>query len=113
MAFAFSSEQIGLYGFFGILLGDTIWPVICTWIFTGFVVGTMAKGIGRGLKASLFVFGLMVLLWVVFGVFAGMDLTSVFINNTLQTVSELGFVLIILVLSGIIGGWVSGPYDIL
>ena len=103
----FSLANIAQYSFGGILFGATVWPVILTWVMSGFIVGIMLEGWKRGLFGALIVFVGVFLLWFVFGMFAGADLATLFQYNLLITLGELFTTIICLLPGGLIGGYLT------
>ena len=105
----FSSENIQLLTFSGVLFGETIWPAILTWFTAGLIGGILVKGVKRGLFYSLILFGSIFLLWLITGMFAGEDFNSMFMTNIVNTLGELFTVFVFLNLGGLLGGLISGP----
>ncbi|TFF95517.1 MAG: hypothetical protein EU544_02585 [Promethearchaeota archaeon] len=97
----FSMEKLLLYS-----------PLLAAWIITGYVSGTIAKGAKRGLIAGILVVVINLLLWILFSVFAAIDLMSLFQGPALMT--TLGGIIGAViggVVGGLVGGAVAGPYE--
>ncbi len=107
----FSANNIANSSVGAIFFGETIWPALVTWFMAGFLIGVIVKGVKRGLILSLIIFIAVFFLWLITGIFAGADITAIFITNITNTLSELFTVLISLIPGGIIGGLISGPYQ--
>ena len=107
----FSAVNIAASSFGAILFGETIWPALVTWFMAGFFIGVIVKGLKRGLVISLIIFLSIFFLWLITGIFAGADITAIFITNILNTLSEIFTVLISLIPGAIVGGLLSGPYQ--
>ncbi len=107
----FSAANISNSSVTAIFWGETIWPALVTWFMAGFFIGVIAKGFKRGLIFSLIIFLVVFFLWIITGIFAGMDITGVFITNITNTLSQIFTVLISLIPGGLIGGLISGPYQ--
>ena len=60
--FALFSEEIQTLGFFGVIFGEKLWPVIVTWFSTGFVVGCIVKGLKYSFIINAIVFVIIFLL---------------------------------------------------
>ena len=105
----FSAANIANSSVSAIFFGETIWPALVTWFMAGFFIGAIVKGFKRGLIVSLIFFLSVFFLWLITGIFAGVDIAPIFITNILNTLSEFFTVLIALIPGGIIGGLVSGP----
>jgi len=106
----FSAVNIANSSIGSIFWGETIWPALCTWFMAGFFIGVIVKGFKRGLTLSLIILLSVFFLWVITGIFAGADITAIFITHITNTLSELFTVLIAIIPGGILGGLVSGPY---
>lgn len=107
----FSLTNIANSSVSAIFWGETIWPAICTWFLAGFFIGVIIKGMKRGILLSISIVLTVFLFWVISGIFAGADITAIFITNIGNTLSELFTVFISLIPGGILGGLISGPYQ--
>ena len=105
----FSSENIAASSFFSIFLGETIWPAVLTWFFTGFLVSVIVQGFRRGYVMTTIVLGMVVLLWVIGGLFAGADMEGILIQNVTTTLSEIFTAVVFATLGATLGGLTSGP----
>ncbi|QEE15982.2 hypothetical protein DSAG12_01810 [Promethearchaeum syntrophicum] len=100
----FSAANIANSSIGAILFGDTILPAILTWFTVGFSISIIVKGFKRGLIVSLIIFLSVFFLWLITGIFAGADITAIFITNILNTLSEIFTILISLIPGSVIGG---------
>ena len=51
-------------------------PEIIAWIFIGFISGTIAKGLKRGVIAGSLVVVIVLLLWIILSIISGVDLMT-------------------------------------
>ena len=100
----FSAANIANSSISAILFGETILPAFLTWFTAGFSIGVIVKGFKRGLSVSMVIFLSVFFLWLITGIFAGADITAIFITNITNTLSEIFTVLISLIPGSIIGG---------
>jgi len=107
----FSTANIGNSSVSAILIGETILPALLTWFIAGFSIGIIVKGFKRGLFLSLIIFLSVFFLWLITGIFAGADITAIFITNITNTLSEMFTVLISLIPGSIIGGLIRARLD--
>ena len=87
-------------------------PEILAWIFIGYITGSIAKGLRRGVLASSLVVIVVLLFWILLSIFSGEDLMSLFQGT--QLVETLGGIISAFVgvlIGGMLGGLVSGPYE--
>jgi len=87
-------------------------PQLLAWIFVGFISGTIAKGLKRGVMASLLVVVVDLLIWILMSIISGEDLMSLFQGAHL--IATIGGILSALMggfLGGLAGGYLSGPYE--
>ncbi|MFX1499486.1 MAG: hypothetical protein ACFFDH_00825 [Promethearchaeota archaeon] len=87
-------------------------PEILAWIFIGYIVGTIAKGLKRGVIASSLVVILVLLVWIILSIFSEVDLMSLFQGP--QLTATLGGIFsgfIGVLIGGSLGGVVSGPFE--
>jgi len=87
-------------------------PQLLASIFIGFLSGTIAKGLKRGLIASTLVIIVAFLIWMLLSVISGEDLMALFQGPQLS--STIGGILsasLGAIIGGLIGGFVSGPYE--
>jgi len=107
----FSSINIANSSISAIFFGETIWPALVTWFIVGFSIGVIVKGFKRGLILSLIIFLAVFFSYIITGIFAGTDITAIFITNITNTLGHLFTALISLIPGGIVGGLISGPYQ--
>ena len=60
----FSKNQLAESSFFGIVLGNIMWPVICAWFTTGFISGIILKSPKKGTIFSLIIYAATIVLWI-------------------------------------------------
>ena len=94
---AFFTGTLSVTGFFAAQL--------LAWLFIGYVSGTMAKGLRRGITASLLVVVIDILIWIILNIIVGEDLMAFF--QGIQLSETLGG-LISALFGGFIGGSVGG-----
>ena len=92
-----------------VILSSSVWPFIMTWTASGFLVGTIVKGLKRSLFTSSVLFGIVLLLLLVFGFFAGANIGEELINAILSTLGKILSALILFIPLACIGGAISGP----
>ncbi|MHA1273073.1 MAG: hypothetical protein ACTSQP_04865 [Promethearchaeota archaeon] len=92
-----------------------VWAVsniIAAWLITGYVAGSIAKGASRGLICGLLVAVIALLLWILLGVFANIDIMSLFQgSNLMSTIGGIVGAIVCGLIGGLLGGAVSGPYE--
>ena len=103
---AISESSLG-----SIVTDETVWPVFCTWVVGGFIIGTIAKGALRALKIGLLSIVLTILLWISWGFFVNADITTIFANNLVGTLGKIFTVTLSGIVGSLLGGWTSGPYE--
>ena len=86
-------------------------PEVLAWIFIGYISGTIAKGLRRGIITSLIVVVLVLLIWIVSSIFSGVDLMALFQAQLIETLGGIISGLVGALLGGLIGGAISGPYE--
>jgi hypothetical protein len=87
-------------------------PELLAWVFMGFISGAIAKGLKRGIIASLLVVVIVILIWIILSIISGEDLMALFQGT--QLFETLGGILsgfIGAFIGGLFGGSVSGPYE--
>jgi len=85
---------------------------LLAWFFIGYISGSIAKGLRRGIIASLIVVVIDILLWIIFNIVSGEDLMALF--QGVQLSETLGGIISALLgafIGGLIGGLISGPYE--
>ncbi|MHA1931784.1 MAG: hypothetical protein ACW96X_04535 [Promethearchaeota archaeon] len=85
---------------------------LLAWLFIGYISGTIAKGLRRGIIASLLVVVIDILLWIILNIVSGEDLMALFTG--LQLSETLGGIISALLgtfIGGLLGGIISGPYE--
>ena len=85
---------------------------LLAWLFIGYISGSIAKGLRRGIIASLIVVVVDILLWIIFNIVSGEDLMALF--QGVQLSETLGGIISALLgafIGGSIGGLISGPYE--
>jgi len=93
-----------IFGFFA--------PEILAWIFIGYITGTIAKGLRRGVISSALVVIIVLLFWIILSIFAEVDLMSLFQGAQLtETLGGIISAFIGVLIGGSVGGLVSGPYE--
>lgn len=87
-------------------------PQILASIFIGYLSGTIAKGVKRGLTAGTLVVVIDLLIWMLLSVVAGEDLMALFQGAQLSsTVGGILSALVGSIFGGLLGGLISGPYE--
>ena len=87
-------------------------PQLLASIFIGFLSGTIAKGLKRGLIASTLVIIVAFLIWMLLSVISGEDLMALFQGPQLSsTIGGILSAILGAIIGGLIGGFVSGPYE--
>ncbi len=104
----FSAEKIALSSVFTIFFGETIWPAVLTWFFMGFFIGATIHGYRRGYAMNAIVLGIIVLLWVIGGLFAGADMEAILIQHITTTLSEIFTAVVFSMLGTSFGNLASG-----
>lgn len=87
-------------------------PALLSWLFVGYVSGTIAKGATRGIMAGLLVLVVDLLVYILLSVIAAVDLMAMFQGS--QLIYTLGGILTGVIggiIGGFLGGIVSGPYE--
>ena len=105
----FTSDNIATSSFFTIFFGETIWPAVLTWFFTGFLICVIVHGNRRGYTITATVLGIIMLLWIIGGLFAGADMKAILFHHVTTTLSELFTVIVFSALGATIGNLASGP----
>ncbi|MFW9820445.1 MAG: hypothetical protein ACFFE5_12610 [Candidatus Thorarchaeota archaeon] len=87
-------------------------PEILAWIFIGYISGTVAKGLRRGVIAGSLVVVIVIAIWIILSIFSQIDLMSLFTGNQLiETLGGIISAFIGVLIGGSIGGLISGPYE--
>ncbi len=87
-------------------------PQLLASIFIGFLSGSIAKGLKRGLIASSLVIIITFLIWMLLSVISGEDLMALFQGPQLSsTIGGILSAILGAIIGGLIGGFVSGPYE--
>ena len=86
-------------------------PELLAWIFMGYVSGSIAKGLRRGIIASLLVVVLVLLIWIVASIFSAVDLMSLFSDQLIETLGGIFSGFAGALIGGVLGGVISGPYE--
>jgi hypothetical protein len=84
---------------------------LLAWLFIGYISGTIAKGLRRGIIASLLVVVVDVLLWILLNIVSGVDLMALFSVQLSETLGGIISALLGAFIGGLLGGLVSGPYE--
>ncbi len=93
-----------VFGFFA--------PELLAWIFMGYITGTIAKGLKRGVIASTLVVVIVLLMWILLNIASGEDLMSLFQGTQLtETLGGIFSAFIGVLIGGSVGGLVSGPFE--
>ncbi len=101
---AFFTGTLSVTGFFAAQL--------LAWLFIGYISGTMAKGLRRGITASLLVVVIDILIWIILNIIVGEDLMAFF--QGIQLSETLGGLISALIggfIGGSVGGLISGPNE--
>ena len=108
----FTFDFIALFSSGSLTIFDIFAPQLLSWLFVGFVGGSIAKGFKRGLLAGFLIVVIDILLWIVFGIFAGEDMFNLFMDtNAIATFGGIISGLIGGIIGGCLGGGISGPYE--
>ncbi len=87
-------------------------PEILAWIFIGYLTGSIAKGLRRGVIASSLVVIVVLLFWIILSIISGEDLMSLFQGTQLiETLGGIISAFVGVLIGGLVGGLVSGPYE--
>lgn len=101
---AFFSGTLTVTGFFAAQL--------LAWLFIGYVSGSIAKGLKRGIISSVLVVVVVLLIWIILSIISGVDLMALFQGNQLtETLGGIFSAFLGAFIGGLIGGLVSGPYE--
>ena len=85
---------------------------LLAWLFIGYISGTIAKGLRRGIIASLLVVVVDILLWIILNIVSGEDLMFKFQGVELSaTLGGIISALLGALIGGLLGGLISGPYE--
>ena len=87
-------------------------PQLLASIFIGYLSGTIAKGVKRGLTTGTLVIVIDLLIWMLLSVVAGEDLMALFQGAQLSsTVGGILSAMLGSILGGFLGGLIAGPYE--
>ncbi|TFG20710.1 MAG: hypothetical protein EU533_05925 [Promethearchaeota archaeon] len=87
-------------------------PQILATIFIGYLSGTIAKGIKRGLTAGTIVIIIDLLIWILLSVIVGEDLMALFqVPQLSSTIGGILSAMIGAVFGGFLGGLIAGPHE--
>ena len=117
IAYLMEANFVGSYNILDIFSGpfniiELLNPQFLSWIFIGYISGSIARGKKRGFLTSLIVVVIVVLIWVSFNIISGTDLMAMFQGQQLlDTLGGIIAALISCLLGGVLGGLVSGPYE--
>lgn len=102
----FSSSALSQTSFGAILFGEVVFPVILTWISVGFLIGCMMKGLKYSYIINGILLAIILVLWLIAGIFAGDDIASIF---SIVTLSKFFTASLFLALGALFGGLIGGP----
>lgn len=114
IAYLIEANFVGTYNIFSgpFNIIKLLNPQFLSWIFIGYISGSIAKGKKRAVLTSLIVVVIVVLIWVSFNIISGTDLMAMFQGQQLRdTLGGIIAALISCLLGGVLGGLVSGPYE--
>ena len=94
---------------YAIITGSMMWPVLLTWTSAGFLVGAISKGLKRSLITGAVLFAIVLLLILIFSLFAGVNVGEALTTAFLNTFGELITAAICFFPLVCLGGAVSGP----
>ncbi len=100
----FISGPINLYEFLN--------PTFLSWIFIGYIAGTIVKGTKRSFLTSVVIVVIVILIRILMNIISGVDLMALF--EGIQLINTLGGMLGALggcILGGLLGAAVSGSYE--
>ncbi|MFX0104568.1 MAG: hypothetical protein ACFE75_03645 [Candidatus Hodarchaeota archaeon] len=101
---AFFSGTMTIYGFFA--------PQLLAWLFIGYISGTIAKGLRRGIIASVLVVVVDFSIWIILNIISGEDLMALFQGTQLsETLGGIISGFLGAFIGGLVGGLISGPYE--
>ena len=107
----FDFDMISFFTGSPTLLGFFV-PEILAWIFIGYITGSIAKGLKRGVLASSLVVIIVLLIWILLSIITGEDLMSLFQGTQLiETLGGIISAFVGVLIGGLFGGLVSGPYE--
>ncbi|TXT64907.1 MAG: conserved membrane protein of unknown function [Promethearchaeota archaeon] len=87
-------------------------PAFLSCLFLGFLSGVIVQGIKRGMIGSFLVIIITLLMWIIFSIFSGQDLMSIFTGTQLiETIGGILGALLAGVGGGLLGGYLGGPYE--
>ncbi|UCD01617.1 MAG: hypothetical protein JSV23_00920 [Promethearchaeota archaeon] len=86
-------------------------PEILAWIFIGFISGTIAKGIRRGVITSALAVVIVFSIWIILSIFSEVDLMALFQAQLIDTLGGIISAFIGVLIGGSVGGLLSGPYE--
>lgn len=87
-------------------------PQILATIFIGYLSGTIAKGMKRGLTAGILVITIDLLIWMLLSVIVGDDLMALFQGAQLSsTIGGILSAIIGSIFGGFLGGLIAGPHE--
>jgi hypothetical protein len=107
--------EFNLIGFFGsgpYTIPGFFEPAFLSCLFLGFLSGVIVQGIKRGMIGSFLVIIITLLMWIIFSIFSGQDLMSIFTGTQLiETIGGILGALLAGVGGGLLGGYLGGPYE--
>ncbi|MFW9826955.1 MAG: hypothetical protein ACFFEY_04965 [Candidatus Thorarchaeota archaeon] len=86
-------------------------PEILAWIFIGYISGTIAKGLKRGLIAGSLVVVIVLSIWIILSIFSQVDLMALFQDQLVETLGGIISAFVGVLIGGLVGGLISGPYE--
>jgi hypothetical protein len=85
---------------------------LLAWLFIGYISGTIAKGLRRGIITSALVVVIDLLIWIILNIISGEDLMALFQGIQLsETLGGIISALLGVLIGGLLGGLISGPYE--
>jgi hypothetical protein len=84
---------------------------LLAWLFIGYVSGSIAKGLRRGIIAGVLVVIIDILFWIILNIVSGEDLMALFSVQLSETLGGIISALLGAFIGGLIGGSISGPYE--
>ncbi|MHA1819632.1 MAG: hypothetical protein ACTSU2_02980 [Promethearchaeota archaeon] len=101
----FNHEYIAKELDFSLLL-----PPLLGWLTAGFVSGIIVAGVKRGILNGFLIVFINLIMWLIFAIIAGANLTFVFFFNLYETGGGLLTGFIASILGGVLGGAITRKY---
>ncbi len=105
----FSGENLATQSWINVLFGETLFPVILTWLTVGILIGSIMKGIKYSYIINGIIFGTILILFFISGIFSGANIASMFSAEFGANMGSIATAMGLLSVGALFGGIIGGP----